>query len=72
MTAMQAHVGCQQILKKQNAVDTKLDGSETIDINANLCPLPAEKSIQLTRWFGTGTFHIFAIALIGYLHYNKK
>ena len=67
MVAMQSHIGCQQILKQQ----TKNDPGETLDINSRLCHLPAEKSIQLTRWFGTGSFHLFAIGLIGYLHYNK-
>lgn len=67
MISMQSHMGCQQILKDQSNNDI----AETLDINKNLCPLPAENSIRYTRWFGTGSFHVLAIGLIGYLHYNK-
>jgi phosphatidylglycerophosphate synthase len=62
---MSVHTGCQQKMHSQNQAQ-----GESLDAFKNMCKDPSW--IRWTRMFGYGTMHFSAIALVVYLHFQKK
>lgn len=60
------HLGCQQ---KHYASNKESGKEESLDRLTKLCTRP--ESIAWTRYFGTGTFMVFAMLLIIYLHHQN-
>lgn len=57
---MNAQLGCQEKLYPKNE-------SDTLKFAKNLCPGSPTKTIQITKWFGCGTWIIYIILAVWYL-----
>lgn len=57
---MSAQLGCQERLYPKNE-------SGTLEFTKKLCVGKPEKSIQITKWFGCGTWTVYMIAAVWYL-----